>query len=185
MAKIFDRIDASMSNWIAQQKMFFVATAPSGPDGHINCSPKGHDSFRVLDETTVAYRDLTGSGIETVAHVNENGRIVIMFCAFDGSPKIVRLHGSAEVVQPSHSEFETLSDLFGETHPSEKLGTRCFVRVNVSRISDSCGYSVPQFDFVCERDVLRKWNEKKGPEGIAAYQQSSNKVSIDGLPGLK
>ena len=185
MAKTFERIDDSIRNWIAQQKMFFVATAPTAMDGHINCSPKGHDSFRILDDTTVAYRDLTGSGIETVAHLKDNDRIVIMFCAFEGAPKIVRFHGTGEVLEPDHPDFEKISDGFGNASEAEKLGTRAFIRVRVSRISDSCGYSVPLFDYVSDRDVLLKWNTNKGANGVNAYQRDKNVKSIDGLPGLK
>ncbi|MDA0814248.1 MAG: pyridoxamine 5'-phosphate oxidase family protein [Verrucomicrobia bacterium] len=184
MAKIFERIDESIRSWIAQQKMFFVSTAPTVIDGHINCSPKGYDSFRILDDTTVAYRDLTGSGIETVAHLKDNGRIVIMFCAFEGPPKIVRFHGEGEVLEPDHEDFGAVAAAFGTASDAKEMGTRAFIRVRVSRISDSCGYSVPLYHYVSDRDILLKWNDNKGADGVKAYQSDKNAVSIDGLPGL-
>ena len=149
MGKLYDTIDADLKAWIKRQKVFFVATAPLSPDAHLNCSPKGGDTFRVIGKCDVAYLDLTGSGIETVAHVQENARIVIMFCAFEGSPKIVRLHGKAAVLYPSDPEFERLRTKF----PAH-VGTRAIVKVAVTRISDSCGYAVPRLDFVEQRDVL-------------------------------
>jgi len=178
MGKLYDTIDAELEAWMGHQKVFFVATAPLSPDAHLNCSPKGGDTFRVLGKREVAYLDLTGSGIETVAHVQENGRIVIMFCAFEGSPKIVRLHGKAVVLYPSEPEFERL-------HPKFPMhaGTRAIVKIAVTRISDSCGYAVPRLDFVEERDVLDKWTDRKSPEELAAYREAKNKLSIDGLPG--
>lgn len=184
MGKTFERIDESIRTWIAKQKMFFVATAPNTADGHVNCSPKGHDSFRILDDTTVAYRDLTGSGIETVAHLKENGRIVIMFCAFEGAPKIVRFYGKGEVLQPGHAEFDSIAAAFEKKSDAEEFATRAFIRIRVSRISDSCGYSVPLFDYKADRDVLLKWSDNKQPEGVKEYQRKKNGASIDGLPGL-
>lgn len=180
MGKLYDLIDADLKAWIEHQKVFFVATAPLAPDGRVNCSPKGGDTFRVIGAREVAYLDWTGSGIETIAHVQENGRIVIMFCAFDGSPRIVRLHGSATALFPGDPEFERLSALF-PSHP----GTRAVVKVAVSRISDSCGYAVPLLNFVQPRDVLDKWTDRKTPEELAAYRATKNQASIDGLPGYK
>ena len=184
MGQTYDHISDGLKEWIAKQKMFFVATAPIHQDGLINLSPKGHDSFRILDKTTVAYRDLTGSGIETVAHLKENGRIVIMFCSFEGAPKIVRFHGRGDAIEPHHPEFAKLSAKFGLTSEQEDVSTRAFIRVAVSRISDSCGYSVPLYDYVSDRDVLLKWVESKGPEGVTAYQRTNNVSSLDGLRGL-
>ncbi len=178
MGKLYDTIDAELESWIQRQKVFFVATAPLSPDAHINCSPKGGDTFRIVGPKEVAYLDLTGSGIETVAHVQENGRIVIMFCAFDGAPRIVRLHGKAAVVYPSDPYFQRLGRLF-PPHP----GTRAIVKVAVERISVSCGYAVPRLDFLEERDVLNKWSERKSPEELAAYWAAKNSASIDGLRG--
>ncbi len=178
--KRYESINPALQAWIAEQKIFFVATAPLSRDGHINCSPKGADTFRVLGERAVAYLDLTGSGAETIAHLRENGRIVIMFCAFDGAPKIVRLHGVGKVVYPDEEAFVGLSGSFS-MHP----GARAIVSVAVDRVSDSCGFAVPFFEFVGPRDGLDRWTEKQGPEKLAAYRESKNRVSIDGLPGYE
>lgn len=152
MAKTYEKIDDKLADWIKQQHLFFVATAPLTRDGHINCSPKGGDSFRVLDPVTVAYQDLTGSGAETIAHLRENGRVVIMFCAFDGAPRIVRLHGRGEALAPGHADFASLAARF-----PQHLGTRAFIRITVSRISDSCGYAVP----TCAPDLIRNFPVSK------------------------
>jgi len=173
------KIDDHLHAWLSQQRLFFVATAPLAADGLINVSPKGLDTFRVLDPQTVAYLDLTGSGIETVAHVKENGRIVLMFCALEGSPKIVRLYGSGEVIEPQQPEFQQLLGLF-----PEQPGTRSIVRVALTRVADSCGFGVPLFSFAGERTTLGDWAKKIGPEEVAAYQQKKNTQSLDGLPGL-
>ncbi len=180
MGKLFETITPQLQEWITHQKMFFVATAPLSENGHINCSPKGLDSFRILDGNTVAYQDLTGSGIETIAHIKENKRIVIMFCAFDGPPKIVRIHGEGEVITPSDKEFNKLNPLF-----PERIGVRAYIKIKATRISDSCGYSVPLYDFKEHRDVLDKYAANKGEEGMKKYQQEHNQESIDGLEGLK
>ncbi len=180
MGKVYEIIEAKLGAWILRQKIFFVATAPLARDGHVNCSPKGGDTFRVLGERLAAYLDLTGSGVETIAHVQENGRIVIMFCAFDGPPRIVRLHGKAEVLYPTHPDFDKLSGHF-QAH----VGSRAIVRIAVTRISDSCGYAVPLFDFAGDRDVLDKWAEAKGPEGLIAYRAAKNGASVDGNPGYR
>lgn len=179
MGKVFDRIDEKLTSFLLQQKVFFVATAPLSGDGHINLSPKGLDTFRILDATTVAYADLPGSGIETTAHLKENGRIVLMFCAFDGAPKIVRLHGRGEVVEPESPDFERLGGQFPD-YP----GLRSIVRVECSRISDSCGFGVPVMRFEQARNQLCDWAEQQGPEKLRDYQQQHNAASIDGLPGL-
>lgn len=179
MAKTFEKIDAKLADWIAQQRLFFVASAPLAREGHINCSPKGGDSFRVLDDLTVAYQDLTGSGAETIAHLRENGRVVIMFCAFDGPPRIVRLHGTGEAITPDHADFAALAARF-----PPHLGTRAFIRVRVGRISDSCGYAVPLYDYRGDRDILDKWTETKGPDKIKEYQRTKNTRSLDNLPAL-
>jgi len=135
--------------------------------------------LRVIDPKTVAYLDLTGSGAETIAHLRENGRIVIMFCAFEGPPTIVRLHGRGEVIPPGHPEFESLAAPF-----PKNLGTRAVIRVKVSRVSDSCGYAVPLFDYRGPRDVLDKWAEDKGAAKLEEYRRAKNAHSIDGLPAL-
>ncbi len=179
MAKTYPRIDETLAGFIRRQRVFFVATAPLSAEGHINLSPKGLDSFAILDDRTVAYLDLTGSGIETVAHLRENGRIVIMLCAFEGPPKIVRLHGRGEVLQPGHPGFEPLRALF-PSHP----GVRSVVRVALERISDSCGYGVPSYEFKEHRKQMGLWCERKGEDGLAAYRAENNRRSIDGLPAL-
>ena len=179
MGKIFNEITADLQKWIEKQKMFFVATAPLSPDLHINCSPKGLDSFRILDAHTVAYQDLTGSGIETIAHIRENKRILLMFCAFDGPPKIVRLHGIGEAITTDHEDFENINEQF-----PLKRGTRAYIRITLNRISDSCGYSVPLYNFVRDRDVLDKWVDAKTDEQLKEYRLAKNTESIDGLKGL-
>ncbi|MEO5658155.1 MAG: pyridoxamine 5'-phosphate oxidase family protein [Nitrospiria bacterium] len=172
-------ITHELAAWLRAQRMFFVATAPLAGDGHVNCSPKGGDTFRVLDATTVAYQDLTGSGAETIAHVRENGRIVLMFCAFDGPPKIVRLHGTGEVILSDHQDFTSLIGLF----PANP-GTRTVIRVIVSRVSSSCGFGIPLLDYQGERGVLDIWAEKKGADQLRSYRRTKNARSIDGLPAL-
>ncbi len=179
MGKQFDGVDGELQSFIEAQKMFFVATAPADAAGHLNLSPKGLDSLRILAPRTVAYLDLSGSGIETVAHLKENGRIVIMLCAFQGPPRIVRLHGRGEVVEPGHTEFSALRSRFPELP-----GTRAVVRVEVDRISDSCGFGVPLYRHEGERTQLTRWAEKKGEAGLREYQEKNNLSSIDGLPGL-
>ena len=179
MGKLYEYITSDLQKWIAHQKIFFVATAPLSEEGHINCSPKGLDSFRIIDGNTIAYQDLTGSGVETIAHLQENGRIVIMFCAFDGPPKIVRLHGTGEVITPEHADYAHLSMLF-----PERMGVRAYIRVHITRISDSCGYSIPLYDFKKDRDALDKWTANKGTEGLVTYRAQKNMESIDGLNGL-
>jgi hypothetical protein len=179
MGKLFSTITPQLKDWLEAQKIFFVATAPLSADGHINCSPKGLDSFRILDDNTVAYQDLTGSGAETIAHLRENGRIVVMFCAFDGPPRIVRLHGIGEIVTPDNQEFPPLDSLF-----HHHAGTRAYIRIRLDRISDSCGYAVPLYDFRQDRDVLDKWTDAKGEDGLTTYRDAKNKLSIDGLQAL-
>jgi hypothetical protein len=180
MGKTFEIITSELKSWIELQKVFFVATAPLAANGNVNCSPKGGDTLRVLDGNRVAYLDLTGSGIETVAHVQENGRIAIMFCAFEGPPKIVRLHGKGEVVYPANEAFKALSVNF-----REHLAARAIVLVTVTRISDSCGFGVPLMSFLGERDLIGKWAEKTGREGLQRYRFEKNRQSIDGIEGLR
>lgn len=179
MGKIFNEITPDLQKWIEKQKMFFVATAPLSADLHINCSPKALDSLRILNSCTIAYQDLTGSGIETIAHIQENKRILLMFCAFTGPPKIVRLHGYGEAITPNHEDFEDLNSQF-----PHKRGTRAYVRIQLNRISDSCGYSVPLYEFVKDRDVLDKWVHAKTDEQLEEYRRAKNTKSIDGLQGL-
>jgi len=180
MAKIYDAIDDKLRTFIDEQKMFFVATAPLTRDGHINLSPKGlAGTFAVIDDRTIAYLDLTGSGVETIAHLRENGRVCIMFCAFDGRPRIVRVHGTGDVVEPKDAEFERLSAHF-DAYP----GVRSIIRVRASRISDSCGYGVPLYQHTGGRDQLQRWADHKGADGIAQYQRDNNAESLDGLLSL-
>jgi hypothetical protein len=178
MGKLHDTLSPELQDWLNQQKVFFVATAPLAKDGHVNCSPKGGDTFRVLGASEVAYLDFTGSGIETAAHLQENGRIVIMFCAFAGPPKIVRLHGNGEVIYPNDSRFAGLLKRFAD-HP----GVRAIIRVTLTRVSDSCGHGVPLMDFVARRDLIEKWSTAKGPQGLVEYRATKNRTSIDGIPG--
>lgn len=180
MGKTYPEIEPKLASWIGKQHLFFVATAPLADDGFVNCSPKGLDSFCVLDPHTVAYLDFNGSGVETIAHLRENGRIVIMFCALDGSPKIVRLHGQGRSVEPSDAEFAGLRAQFTTDNP-----VRSIIVVDVTRISDSCGFGVPVYEYVGERDALTRWATSKDEAGIATYQQQKNRQSLDGLPGLK
>ena len=179
MSKQLDHIDDEMAAWMDQQPVFFVASAPLSAQGHVNCSPKGGDCFRVLNPMQVAYLDFTGSRAETAAHVQENGRIVLMFCAFEGKPNIVRLHGRGEVLTPASPEFDALASSF-----PPNPGVRALVRVNVSRISTSCGFAVPFMEFRADRDTLDRWATANGPEGLAEYRQAKNAQSIDGLPAL-
>jgi len=178
MARVLDAITDELAAFIAAQRVFFVATAPSD-GGHVNVSPKGLDTFAVLDPNTVAYLDLTGSGVETVAHLRENGRITIMFCAFDGKPNIVRLYGRGEVLLTGEPEAAALLPRFG-AYP----GARSVIRVQVDRVSTSCGYGVPLLSYEGERDQLTTWADRRGPEGLVEYRAEKNAVSIDGLAGL-
>lgn len=174
-----ESISPELKTWIEKQKVFFVASAPLTADGHVNCSPKGLDSFRILNEHQVVYQDLVGSGVETIAHVQENQRLTIMFCAFDGPPKIIRLYGKGEVITKSHPDFESLHSLF-----KPHTGLRSYIRLQIHRIGDSCGYSVPLYEFKEDRDVLDKWVAHKGLDGVQEYIDTKNKHSIDGLPGI-
>jgi hypothetical protein len=180
MAKAHDSISDELRTWIEQQHLFFVATAPLAASGHVNCSPKGLDSLRVLGPLEVAYADLTGSGAETAAHVRENGRIVLMFCAFAGPPKIVRLHGRGTILEMGSPEFDLMRAAF-----PEHLGTRAIVHVAVTRVSDSCGYAVPLLDFRSDREGLTRWAAAKGTDGLQTYREQKNASSIDGLPALQ
>ena len=188
MAKVFEHIDAKLREFIEAQTMFFVATAPSGDEGHVNLSPKGGDGlFRVTGELGFAYVDLMGSGIETIAHLRENGRIVIMFCAFAGPPKIVRLHGVGRPVQQNDEGFEELLATF-DISDEQRRAVRSVITVEVTRVSDSCGFVVPQMDYVGERDQLYRYADnrirKLGEDAVLAYVSENNAESLDGLTGL-
>ncbi len=180
MGKVYTTITDELAQFIEQQKMFFVATAPLANDGLVNVSPKGLDTLRILDDRTVAYLDLTGSGAETVAHLRENGRMTLMFCAFEGAPNIVRLQGVGDAIEPSDPDWDSLRPLFPDLRSA-----RAIIRLKADRISDSCGFAVPTFEFTGDRDMLlRSWN-KATDEHITDYQVKNNSVSIDGLPALK
>jgi hypothetical protein len=180
MGSTYERIDADLAAFLGAQHVFFVATAPLAGDGLLNLSPKGLDTFRVVDPYTVAYLDLTGSGIETVAHLRENGRIVICFCAFEGPPRIVRLYGQGDVLQPEEADFARLRPSFPELD-----GVRAVIRVRLRRIADSCGYAVPRMRYEGDRRQLLDWSARKGPTGVAGYRATHNRRSLDGLPGLE
>ena len=180
MARTYPSIDEKLAAFLTAQPVFFVATAPLGADGHVNCSPKGNDgAFQVLDEMRVAYRDQTGSGVETMAHLRENGRIVLMFCAFEGPPRIVRLHGHGQPVLPGDPAYDALAMRFPPVP-----GLRGFILVDVERVSSSCGEGVPLMNFERHRDDLVHWAERKGPVGLADYRAEKNALSLDGLVGL-
>jgi Pyridoxamine 5'-phosphate oxidase len=187
MGKIYETVDAQLAGWLDRQRMFFVATAPRD-GGHVNCSPKGSDCFRVLEPRRVAYLDFTGSGIETIAHLKDNGRIVLMFCAFEGPPKIVRLHGKGKIIQRGEVEFEALLSLFGTLDELQLASVRSIVIVDLDRISDSCGYSVPLMHYEGERTQMAAWTKnrlrQRGADALAAYRYEQNLTSIDGLLGL-
>lgn len=179
MGKTYPEIDPRIAEFLRQQHIFFVATAPLSADGCVNLSPKGLESFVVLDPHTVAYLDLTGSGIETVSHLRENARITLMFCAFEGPPKILRLQGRGEVIERGDSSWQELA-----AHFPAHLGARAVIRVRLERIADSCGYAVPLMRYEGDRDQLTLWAEQKGPQGLSAYRMLHNARSIDGLAGL-
>ncbi|MBX2905820.1 MAG: pyridoxamine 5'-phosphate oxidase family protein [Taibaiella sp.] len=177
MAKFSDELLDHHKEFIAHQKMFFVATSPLSADARINLSPKGLDSFRVLSPNKVCYMDITGSGNETSAHLLENGRITIMFCAFDGPPNILRIYGTGYTVLPSHADWPEVSGTFGELP-----GVRQIIVVDVAQVQTSCGYTVPLYEYAGERDHMWKWVEKKGADGLETYRKDNNLASIDGLP---
>jgi hypothetical protein len=163
--------------FIAKQHLFFVGSAPLSEDGHVNLSPKGQDSFRVLSESQVAYLDLTGSGNETSAHLMENGRITIMFCAFEGPPTILRLYGTGRVVLPEMDEWEGLSRLFPPLP-----GARQIIVADIHKVQSSCGYAVPFMAYEKERDTLNRWASQKDAAGLEAYWMEKNRSTIDGMP---
>lgn len=190
MAKVFDGIDERLERWIAAQPMFFVGSAPLDADGHVNVSPKGPiETLRVLDPHTVAYLDLVGSGAETIAHLRENERIVIMLCAFSGPPRIVRLHGRGSVVTASDARFTELLERGGFPEPEVLESRRSIVLVGLTRVADSCGYGVPLMNYEGQRRHQGAWAAKRvrvgGPEALRDYQREKNASSIDGLPAVE
>ena len=179
MGKEYTAIDERIQKWIGRQHVFFVATAPGNSDGLVNCSPKGLDCLRVLGPRTMAYVDTGGSGIETVAHLKDNGRITLMLCAFDGPPKIFRFYGKGEAIEPHHEEFDTLLAEFPAMPAARNI-----IRIDVERIIDSCGYGVPLYEFKSHRDSLSNYFDKQSEDDIWAYRRDRNSESLDGLPGL-
>jgi Pyridoxamine 5'-phosphate oxidase len=189
VGKVFDGIDERLERWIAAQSMFFVGTAPLDGEGHVNVSPKGPiEVLRVLDPHTVAYLDFVGSGAETIAHLRENGRIVVMLCAFAGPPRILRLHGLGEVRTASEKGFEELASQCGFASGAVPEMRRAIVTVHVDRVADSCGYGVPLMSYEGRREHQDLWAAKKvrvgGPDALRDYQREKNSVSIDGLPAV-
>lgn len=176
MAKVFDHITQELSTFITAQPLFFVATAPLSQSGCVNVSPKGLDSLRILTVNRVAYLDATGSGNETSAHLLENGRITLMFCAFHGKPLILRLYGQGKVVLPTSTDWQELAALFPAIP-----GTRQIIVIEVDRVQTSCGSGVPLMNYVGQRQEMITWAEKKGADGMKTYHQQKNLISIDGL----
>ena len=180
MGKVQERIDQRLRSFMGEQQVFFVGTAPAGDDGHVNVSPKGiADTFVVVDDHTVAYLDLTASGAETIAHLRENGRIVLMFCSFSRSPNVVRLHGRGRVVNIYDDEYAAWAPRF-PANPA----ARAVIVVDVARVSSSCGYALPLLEPVAERDILTANMERRGPDGVVEYRRKKNRTSIDGLPAF-
>jgi hypothetical protein len=179
VAKADPEINQELAHFIEAQSVFFVATAPLDATGQVKLSPKGLDTFRILGPTAIAYLDIFGRGVETIAHVRENGRIVVMFCAFQGAPKILRLHGQGCVIEPHEPGFAAL-----EAHFPVYEGTRAIMVVEITRISDSCGYGVPLLHYEAQRMALPAWCRKRGTEGLKIYRQEKNRHSIDRLPGV-
>jgi hypothetical protein len=177
MAKLYDDITDDLAEFIQAQPLFFVATAPLTPDGHVNLSPKGLDCLRILSATRVAYMDMTGSGNETSAHLHENQRITLMFCAFSGAPKILRLYGQGRTILPETDEWAQLTPLFPDYY-----GARQIIAADIHRVQTSCGYAVPLMELVGQRDTLLRWAKAKGDQGLQEYRREENTCSIDGLP---
>jgi hypothetical protein len=175
MSKFYSDLNPELSDFISRQKVFFVATAPR--EGRINLSPKGTDSLRVLDDRTVAYLDLTGSGAETAAHVRQNGRLTLMFCSFTAEPLILRLYGRGEIVSPDDAHWSRLRPRFPDLP-----GARRIVLLHVDSLQTSCGFGVPLYGYAGERGRLNEWAVKKGETGLARYRSEKNRLSIDGLP---
>lgn len=175
MGKQYGKIEDNIKEFINQQKMFFVGTAAN--DGRVNVSPKGMDTFRVIDENRVLWLNLTGSGNETAAHIIANNRITIMFCAFEGKPNILRLYGKAKIYHPDDDEWSSLASSF-PTIP----GSRQIFDVNIDLVQTSCGFAVPFYEYMGEREELKNWAEKQGEERIHNYWHKKNSSSIDGMP---
>ena len=175
MSKIYTKITTRLQKFIEAQKIFFVATAPNS--GRINLSPKGMDSFRVIDENRVLWLNVTGSGNETAAHLLENNRITIMFCSYEGAPNILRLYGKGKEIKEGDTSWNELISLFPKTP-----GTRQIFDITIETAQTSCGMSIPFFEYKGERNELNDWAEERGKEGIKQYWEDKNQTSIDGLP---
>jgi len=175
MAKLYTQLTDDLKGFIQRQQIFFVGTAAY--DGRVNVSPKGMDTLRVVTEGRIVWLNLTGSSNETAAHLRENDRITLMFCAFEGDPLILRLYGHARAFHPHDAEWDSLLPFFPAIP-----GARQIIDISVDLVQTSCGFGVPLFEFKAERDHLKKWAEKKGPEGIRQYWQEKNQVSLDGKP---
>lgn len=179
MGKIYERLDDKLIKFITAQKMYFVGSAPLQSDGHVNLSPKGYDSLVVLDDMTVAYLDIGGSGIETHAHILENERVTLMFCAFEGKANILRLYGRGEVFDFDHPEYPEYLKLFPDYGK-----VRAIIKINLTRIQDSCGWGVPFYEFKGERDQLKRSENHRTYDEWVEHRYNTNSHSIDGLPGL-
>lgn len=179
MGKEYQQLDDNLIAFIKAQKLFFVATAPLATDGHVNVSPKGYDSLVVIDARTIAYLDLGGSGIETQAHCRENGRITLMFCAFEGKANIMRIFGRGEAVPFTDPRFDDLMKRFPAF-----TRARAIIKIDIKKIMDSCGWGVPFFEFKGEREQLQRWTETMPYEKWTEHRFNSNAHSLDGLPGL-
>lgn len=179
MGRVIDEIDEHLRAFIEAQQMFFVASAPLAREGHVNMSPKGLESFRIVSPRQIAYLDHNGSGAETIAHIRENRRLLIMFCAFVGAPKIVRMHGLGSVLRPDDDEFRQLRPLFGAAPP-----VRAIITLDIERLSHSCGFGVPLYEYQGQRTNLTDWATRKGESGLRTYQVEKNALSLDGLPAV-
>lgn len=177
MGKTFEALLPEHVEFIKRQHLFFVASAPLEEEGHVNLSPKGHDAFRVLSANRAAYLDMTGSGNETSAHLTENGRITVMFCAFEGPPNILRLYGKGAVHLPGSAEWEELRPLFPDLP-----GARQIITVDIRKVQTSCGYAVPFMSYEGDRETLARWAGQKSEEELAQYRREKNASSLDGLP---
>src|SRR5947209_19691089 len=177
MGEQYDHITPTLQSFIQAQPLFFVATAPLSEHGHVNLSPKGYDTFRILSPHQVAYLDLTGSGNETSAHLAENVRITFLFCAFRGTPQILRLYGKGETVLPGAERWEELVAQF-QSYP----GIRQIILASIHMVHTSCGYGVPLMELQQDRETLTRWATSKGEEGLVDYRGANNSKSLDGLP---
>lgn len=179
MGRTYDAITQELAEFIAAQHVFFVASAPADPHGHVNVSPRGYDTFTIIDDHTVAWLDLTGSGVETIAHLRDSGRVTLMWCAFEGPPRVLRVHGRGRMPAFDSPEAVELRSRWEDI-----AGARAVIVVDVERISTSCGYGVPFMDFRADRPTLHEWGERKAPDGLADYWVEKNAQSVDGLPGI-